>query len=91
MSLYFKGFLRHTTPHFMAYLGDILFANMGGGGGQNCFHEGDSIADIHLSSADSESGNATGAFLQTPGPVLDKVSGSHLKTYLFCRGATLTF
>ena len=28
----------HTTPHFMAYLGSKFFANMGGGGGQNCFH-----------------------------------------------------
>ena len=38
MSLYFKGFLRHTTPHFMAYFGVIFFANMGGGGGQPYFH-----------------------------------------------------
>ena len=37
-SLYFKGFLRHTTPHFTAYFGGILFANMGGGGGQTYFH-----------------------------------------------------
>ena len=36
-SLYFKGFLCHTTPHFMAYFGVIFFANMGGGGGRNCF------------------------------------------------------
>ena len=36
-SLCFKGFLRHTTPHFMAYFGVIFFANMGGGGGQNYF------------------------------------------------------
>ena len=36
-SLYFKGFLRHTTPHFTAYYGVIFFANMGGGGGQKYF------------------------------------------------------
>ena len=34
----FQGILRHTTPHFMAYFGVIVFANMGGGGGQNYFH-----------------------------------------------------
>ena len=33
-----QGILRHTTPHFMVYLGVICFANMGGGGGQNYFH-----------------------------------------------------
>ena len=31
MSLIFKGFLRHTTPYFMAYFGGIVFANGGGG------------------------------------------------------------
>ena len=25
------------SPHFMAYLGAIFFANMGGGGCRNCF------------------------------------------------------
>ena len=34
-----KGFLRHTTPHFMAYFGVIFFANMGDGGGQNYFQK----------------------------------------------------
>ena len=29
-----RDFVRHTTPHFMAYFGSICFANMGGGGGQ---------------------------------------------------------
>ena len=33
------------------------------------------IADINLSSTELESGNATGAFLQTPAPVLDNISG----------------
>ena len=37
--LYFKGFLRHTTPHFMASFRSIFFANMGGGGCQNSFQE----------------------------------------------------
>ena len=33
------------------------------------------IADWNLSSTELESGNALGAFLQTPAPVLDKISG----------------
>ena len=33
------------------------------------------IADRNLSSTELESGNAIGAFLQTPDPVLDKISG----------------
>ena len=33
------------------------------------------IADWNLSSTELESGNAIGAFLQTPAPVLDKISG----------------
>ena len=53
-TLYFEGFLRHTTPHFMAYSGSIFFANMGGGGGQNYFQlwalgprgPGDSFSDF---------------------------------------------
>ena len=33
------------------------------------------LADLNLSSTELESGNAIGAFLQTPAPVLDKISG----------------
>ena len=33
------------------------------------------LTDQNLSSAELESGNAIGAFLQTPAPVLDKISG----------------
>ena len=33
-----QGILHHTTPHFVAYFGSIFLANIGGGGGQNCFH-----------------------------------------------------
>ena len=36
-SLYFKGFLRHTTPNFMTYFGVMFFATMGGGGCRNDF------------------------------------------------------
>ena len=34
-----RDFLCHTTPHSIAYCGSIFFASMGGGGGQNCFHQ----------------------------------------------------
>ena len=33
----FKGVLRHTTPHFMAYFGVIFFANMEGWGWSELF------------------------------------------------------
>ena len=42
-SLYFKGFLRHTAPHFMAYFGGIFFARVveivfrGGKKPEDCF------------------------------------------------------
>ena len=34
------GIFTPYDPHFMAYFGSIVFANMGGGGGQNCFQKG---------------------------------------------------
>ena len=43
----FQGFLRHTTPHFMAYFGVIFFANMGGAGGQNYFRTCTRFAQEH--------------------------------------------
>ena len=35
-SLGFEGLLCHTDPRYMAYVGGIIFANMGGGSGQKC-------------------------------------------------------
>ena len=38
------------------------------------------IADSNASGAETESGNGPGAFLQTPGPVLDRISWTYDRT-----------
>ena len=35
----FQGIFTPYNPCFMAYLGDMLFANMGGGGCRACLHK----------------------------------------------------
>ena len=34
---HWQGILGYMTPHFMTYFGCMFLANVGGGGGQNCF------------------------------------------------------
>ena len=62
----------YDAPFYTVFLGRIsFFANMGGVGVVEIgFMTERKIADWNVSSTEAESGNAPGALLQTPAPLL---------------------